>query len=841
MTEISCRAYSFFAAAEQAGLCNIDELIEGLPLTREFIETPSNRAPWDAWAVLCDRFCQLFATQDEIFEVAKYAVNDSYSGLLARAPEVFVDEESIFRVGFRWVVPSLFHHVDFSLADVGPNAFTVSATLRPGFRESIGWFQLFAGTMPLVPAYIGLPPSDYEILKITPSKAMVLIRLKRKTRPMGWWKRFSRSKSLEDERLALRSQLDAAFGAMHGATESFRNLLDGMPAVVLAVKNHEVIYSNTTYEKLSRRSNVTDGAKIHDLFLEGDHGILDALFRDDLHEAPMLRLRTNDPKKTVVLSARMVRGVDFQGEPTDLLVGLDVTEDSITRTNLERSEATMSAMLRAQPELIFRLDNELRILDVKPGSDVEESAILTKLIGHSVADAFSAMPAVEFAELHKFFARLAECVTKGEAIEERVNAPSRSGQQRHMSVSSHPLLDGRESVIVVRDETSRTIVEQRLRVAERMASVGTLAAGIGHEINNPLAYVSMNVELLKEELGDLPQETRERIAGLLAGIADGTSRIQHIIQPLRQMSRIEARQHVEVSLKKSLDAALATTEHQRRHRIKLFLEIEDVPDVLGDPTEVVQVFVNLLVNAVNSMETPKEHGQHELRVRLFRTDKEVVVEIEDTGIGISKENLGTIFTPFFSTRMREAGTGLGLSIVHSIVTDMSGTIQVHSRVGHGSTFRVAFAPVEITPKVDVVVPVEPPKVQAPKRKAQIIVVDDEPMIRQSMARVLAKHEVTCFGSGSEALAYLNSHPKPDLVICDVTMPGMSGLELFSMLEASSPDVLDRLVFVTGGAFTAQTEQFLQRPDIRCLYKPVLTEVLRQLAIDSVENRKIKLS
>lgn len=835
MTEISCRTYSFYVEAEKAGLCNIDELLDGLPLTRDFLETPSNRMSWDVWSIVCDRFNDLFETQEEVLATAKFSVNDSYSGYLARVAGVFVDEASFYRVGFRWVVPDLFRSINFTLKDVGDSDLLLTAALKPGFAESLGWFVLFCGTMPLVPEYIGLPRAKSEILHLDARSATVLVHLHKK-HTVSWWKKLLPGfKSVESERLRLQTELDLAFGKMHGVTESFRNLLDGMPVVVLAVRDGKVVYANTTYGKLSRKNIVTGKTSVFELFAEEDRRVLNGLFEGDLQEASSLRLITPDSIAPIVLSARIVRGLEFQGVQADLLVGIDVTDESHARANLERSEATMSAMLRAQPELIFRLDQQLCILDVKPGSDVEESALLTKLVGVSLLDAAPNAPAYQNSEMSVFFERFFEAVMNGEPFEDFVNSPSMSGEQRHMSVRSHPLLGGRESVVVVRDETSRTTMDQRLRIAERMASVGTLAAGIAHEVNNPLAYVSMNVDMLKEEIQDLPDDVRARIVDLLGGIADGTERIKHIIQPMRQMSRIDARQTVRTSVRTALETALAATEFERRHQARLVLEVQDTPEVLGDPTELVQVFVNLLSNALHAMETSPNPNGHELRVRLFSEDDNVVIEIEDTGSGISKENMGMIFNPFFSTRMRETGTGLGLSIVHSIITDMNGTIEVHSQLERGTTFRIVFSAVKVEVEAEAFVPTVVAGVGVvASRRAKVVVVDDEPMILQSITRVLSKHEVTCFGTGREALEYLMTHDNPDLVICDITMPGMSGPELFSHIFEASPDLAKRMVFVTGGAFTTQTEQFLNRSDIRCLHKPVPSEVLRKLATDSVD-------
>jgi signal transduction histidine kinase len=230
-------------------------------------------------------------------------------------------------------------------------------------------------------------------------------------------------------------------------------------------------------------------------------------------------------------------------------------------------------------------------------------------------------------------------------------------------------------------------MQARLMVAGRMASVGTLAAGLAHEINNPLASVLANLRLLEEAGGGLlqdPRELREVVADVLAGV----ERVRRIVEGLRLFTHTGDAGGVRLELPRVLDTAVALASSELRARAQLVREDRDAGPVVAHEGRLVQALVELLVNAAHAIPAGCPE-RHEIHVET-RSDGpgRAIVAVRDTGVGIAPEQLGRVFDPFFTIPGAGGGTGLGLSTCHAIVTSLGGEITVESKPGAGSTFTV---------------------------------------------------------------------------------------------------------------------------------------------------------
>jgi PAS domain S-box-containing protein len=371
-----------------------------------------------------------------------------------------------------------------------------------------------------------------------------------------------------------------------------------------------------------------------------------------------------------------------------------------------------------------------------------------------------------------------------------------------------------------------TKLQRQLTFADRMASVGTLAGGVAHEINNPLAAVTANIALIIEALDVAPVEVSE-LRELALDVQEGAQRIRTIVRGVMTFSRAEEERRAVIDLKRVLELAADMTLNEIRQRARLVKEYGDTPLVDADEARLGQVFINLLLNAAQAIPEGHGHGNargNEIGIATW-TDAEgrAVVEVRDTGTGIVARDLGRIFDPFFTTKAVGVGTGLGLSIAHTIITSLGGEINVTSEPGRGTTFRVVLPAASASP-FDVPAPMASPR-PAPVRAA-ILVVDDEPAIGSAFRRVLREHDVTAVTRAREGLELIEAGTHFDLIIADLMMPEMSGMDFYDDLARRFPDATARVVFVSGGAFTPHAKAFLDRVTNTLIEKPFDPQILR---------------
>jgi nitrogen-specific signal transduction histidine kinase/CheY-like chemotaxis protein len=379
-------------------------------------------------------------------------------------------------------------------------------------------------------------------------------------------------------------------------------------------------------------------------------------------------------------------------------------------------------------------------------------------------------------------------------------------------------------LVGAQDVTEKKKLQAHLLFSERMASLGTLAAGVAHEINNPLAYVVANLEIVSQEIASIsnldPSKLSE-ISDSLKDAEDGAQRVRQIVRDLKTFSRADEETRAPTDPRKALEGALSMVWNELRHRARVVKDLRPVPEVLINEARLGQVFLNLLVNAAQAIPTGNAN-KHEVKLRSFTTPLGLAtLEVEDTGAGIPQDKLSKIFDPFFTTKPVGVGTGLGLSICHAIVSSVGGQLEVESRLGVGTLFRVILppAPTGASPSTPTRAPTPVPE------KARVLVIDDEVSICSVIRRSLSAHDVTVRHSAVEALALLRTEAY-DVVLCDLMMPVMTGIELFETLSRELPWVCPRVIFLTGGAFTPAAKEFLDKNPNLKLEKPFSMKELK---------------
>jgi signal transduction histidine kinase/DNA-binding response OmpR family regulator len=388
------------------------------------------------------------------------------------------------------------------------------------------------------------------------------------------------------------------------------------------------------------------------------------------------------------------------------------------------------------------------------------------------------------------------------------------------------------SVMVFRDVGERRQLERRLGINERLAAIGTMAAGMQHEINNPLATVVANVQFVLDALRASPEGvSREALAELVSALDDaseGAERVRRTVEDLRHFSRGAEEIELPIDVTSAIEDALRMTAHAVRHHATVRREYGVTPRVRAEEGQLARVFMNLLLNAAQS--TGDGRAESHTIVLTTRTDAtgRAVAEVTDDGPGIAPEMLHRIFDPFFTTPLDSVTMGLGLAVCHSIVTSLGGEIDVESVLGKGSTFRVSLPPADAATTAHAAPAITTPAgapTRFARRRGRVLVIDDEAAIGKAIRRILAPdHDVTLETDARVAFGRLSGETF-DVIFCDLMMPNMSGMEFFEQVSASSPPLVERIVFLTGGAFSPRSEAFLRQNRTRCLSKPFSREAV----------------
>ncbi|MDP3156829.1 MAG: PAS domain S-box protein [Archangium sp.] len=421
---------------------------------------------------------------------------------------------------------------------------------------------------------------------------------------------------------------------------------------------------------------------------------------------------------------------------------------------------------------------------------------------------------------------------RGDVLTFEVEHRDLMGQPVFLEASlSRVLVGGLPRVLgFYRDISERKRLHAGLAQTDRLSSMGLLAAGVAHEINNPLAYVLSNLESVIQDLPGartdpaLFTELTERVSAAF----EGAGRIKTISRSLGAFSRVERTELQSVDVNQALERAAAMAKNEIKYRAKLITQFGAVPRVQASEGRLTQVFLNLIMNAAQAI--PEGHvAENTITLSTWATATDVFAEVWDTGQGMSAQTLAHIFEPFFTTKAVGAGSGLGLSICKTIMGELGGDLVARSTPGLGTRFVVRLSSLQTAPLVPPAAPLMVAREEAAVAGGRILVVDDEPAIRRMLQRLLGRdHQVVTAASGLEARRLLENDPNFDLILCDLMMPEMTGMELHAWLAARAPDLARKMVFVSGGAFTPNAQAYLEKLDNFELAKPFEPAELLQL-------------
>jgi signal transduction histidine kinase/CheY-like chemotaxis protein len=364
--------------------------------------------------------------------------------------------------------------------------------------------------------------------------------------------------------------------------------------------------------------------------------------------------------------------------------------------------------------------------------------------------------------------------------------------------------------------------QQQLITADRRNSVGLLAAGVAHEINNPITYVAANVRYVSELLdgGETDATTRADMVQALTEANDGCDRVAYIVKSLKTFSRSDEKRDELVDVAKAADSAISMAANEVKHRARLVRDFAEVPPIRGSEVQIAQVVLNLLINAAHAIEQGSA-DRNEIRVSIAAAGESVRITVSDTGSGIRPDVRARLFTPFFTTKPVGVGTGLGLSICQGIIAGLGGCIEVESELGKGSAFTLTIPAARSEASAP---SASPPRAAASRKR--LLVVDDDAVVANSIQRVLSnEHEVTVTTSAREGLEKLSREPF-DLILCDLMMPDMNGIQFERELRERHPSLGESVLFVSAGAFTPEARAFCEANRERMLDKPIDFDGLR---------------
>jgi CheY-like chemotaxis protein len=406
--------------------------------------------------------------------------------------------------------------------------------------------------------------------------------------------------------------------------------------------------------------------------------------------------------------------------------------------------------------------------------------------------------------------------------------------------------------------TERRQLQSRIIQEDRIHAIGTLAASVAHEINNPLTYVLGGLSEVGAELDDLAAELAgiaarpgadPEVASALARLARtrevlgptlaGTERIRHVTRELSTFTRPDAERLSVLELGAVVRSVLKLVRKEIEARARLVEELAPSAPVQANEARLVQVLVNLLMNAWQALPSP-DPTRHVIGVRTGTEGGQSLLEVWDTGPGVPAKMRERIFEPFITTKDIGAGTGLGLFVCRNVVKALGGSITVHESPGGGALFRILLPPVA---SVTVAAPADAPLPgqRSDARRSRVLIIDDDALVARALVSRFqgGPFDVRAVHDGRVGLELILGEDL-DLVYCDLMMNGFSGIDVYEAARRRAPERAEKVVFMSGGAFTTEARSFLAERRHAFVQKPfdILEDARRRIGHGSVHRTPI---
>jgi len=519
------------------------------------------------------------------------------------------------------------------------------------------------------------------------------------------------------------------------------------------------------------------------------------------------------------------------------------------RTLIQRVEQQLEDTQRRFTVLFHQMNDAAVLADVETGIILEANQPAERLWGKSISELVGAHqtslhPPNLDEEAREAFSRHIAALMQNQRATINVPVLRADGTEVPAEISSSLIeIEGRTTILgVFRDISERVRAERELRerdaqiqLSSHLASMGTLAAGVAHEINNPLTYVLGNLEIVRSlllEKGIADPDLNEAIEAATTG----GRFVREIVSDLKAISRMDGPDGAS-DPSEVIRIASRMAMSDLRHKAQLDLRLKETPLAQISSARLSQVVLNILSNAARAF-VSTDRSENLIRVDVFAKDRRVHIVIADNGGGIAPEDLQRVWEPFFTKRGHSGGTGLGLSICRRILHEVNGTLDIASTLGQGTTVSMSIPILEGAAPDDLQAqPASPPSPAAPGARLRVMVVDDDTLITLLISRMLADdYEVHSFNDAREALAALSAGQSFDVILCDLMMPEMDGQSFYTRAKDAAP-----FLFVTGGAVTVENIAFERRMAAEglLLHKPFEAQVLKRKLRDVVSVQAIR--